>query len=370
MTPVVWAGSLTPTPLPKLEDDDEHGLVPGGLVTTDESGEARIEVDDCLAIYVYWDTELLRRGCRKGEDISGNATCLVNGTSKYNNECGIEVVVQTPDAEIALEGTVALVGYYPSLRLTLVRVYEGTVYVTPVTQAGIPESEPIQVDAGSFVFTIPNEMGIEDIGGLPMRVPHDLELDARIDEELAWRTGKTNVAGQRARFWDRALQDGVEYTDHLLPELVMRAGGGVMDDPAAADQMLEAVAHSVPWRELVAERYGGQPVQVEMARSLPQARGLQDDVVLDDAGAVDHNPQLSRELVKELRAADPDFAGVTLILPDADMDAPISEDDLLPWFERAGLEIRKIIRASGLDALGVYSELVQAGEPVLWLTER
>ena len=120
--------------LARLADGRWHGLDAGGCVTTDDIGEAKLDIDGCMFIYVLQDSrQLVRRGCRKDAAISGNASCSVQGTSVYNNACAGEVIVQTPSAEIQLHGTWLAVTYLPNLELSLVQVYEGRARVLPVT---------------------------------------------------------------------------------------------------------------------------------------------------------------------------------------------------------------------------------------------
>jgi hypothetical protein len=170
---VVWAGAGDADPVPKLSDDDWHDLPAGGLVKTDDDGQGivQIKIDDreCLKIYIFQRSRLQKAACPKSDYTGGNVTCALEGTSVFNNLCASKVVIQTPSADLELEGTWVAVSYLPERQLTLVTVLEGQVIVLPVLDfesRGL--GQPISVAEQEFLYTAP-DAALEQVGDVPTR---------------------------------------------------------------------------------------------------------------------------------------------------------------------------------------------------------
>ena len=177
----VWAGA-DPSNLPRLTDSDWHAFQAGSWVTTDENGEGWLDIDDCLLIYVFQTSQLVKSACPKSDLTSGNVTCSLEGTSAFNNSCGSQVVIQTPSASFNLTGTWVSVTYLPQSEVTIILVPEGNILAQPVTEASTFALEsPTTVRAGQFWYTMPDDR-LTAIDGLQPRTPHDLsELPAVLD---------------------------------------------------------------------------------------------------------------------------------------------------------------------------------------------
>ncbi|MEJ7652656.1 MAG: hypothetical protein WKH64_04540 [Chloroflexia bacterium] len=159
--------------MPDLEDDEFHDLPAGARVSTDPDGEAILRVTGCdLTIYLFQDGELRRSPCSKAQARSGNITCAARGTMAFNNKCGSKVVIETPTAEFALQGTWVSTSYFPERQLTLLWVFEGEAQVQPVTdRPSRSMGEGRTVPTASFWFSTPGEES-ESLAGLAGREAH------------------------------------------------------------------------------------------------------------------------------------------------------------------------------------------------------
>ena len=150
-------------------------------------------------------------------------TCAIEGTSVYNNSCGSQVIIQTPSAELVLEGTWLAVTYLPGRQLTtgaqwgsqkdkigllatvhssaglpgpwagsvqnlnvppspfwksqvtLIMVFEGRAKVWPVQNSNTRMlGEAVGVEEGHFWFTTPG-VKADPIAGLAAREPHPFD---------------------------------------------------------------------------------------------------------------------------------------------------------------------------------------------------
>lgn len=141
-----------------LTDNSWHDIHTGARITTDTDGEAELNILDCMHIYVFKSSQLVRSACPKSVYRSGSVTCAVQGTSLFNNSCGSKVVIQTDGADISLDGTYLSVTYLPSQQITLVLVLKGKVIVQPVVSfAERTLGEPVEVSEGNFIMSVPED---------------------------------------------------------------------------------------------------------------------------------------------------------------------------------------------------------------------
>lgn len=315
-TPQVWAGLTLPvTPTP-LGDDQWHDLADGSLVTTDANGEACIQIDNCLKIYVYQDGQFVKAACSRGQ--GGSAGCSLSGTTAYNNKCADKVVIQTYGAEIHLQGTWVSVTYLPDRQLTLVIVLDGQATVWPVLDVDQwTLGNPVQVDPQQFVLTSPQE---------PAKLAQPLDRLNPLIQELDIQPWMDRVRAQAE-------------ADHLVawprPELsglLVHGEGGLLDDP----RVQEAIAYAVPWAELQARLFAGQ--EMPMMLSWP-GREV-------DARTLKYEPDVARKLLAE--AGDARGFGLTLYCYAATDDIPLLE------------LAQSVIRH--LDAAGIGAKLMVLGE--------
>jgi len=325
-TPEVWAGNAEP--LPKLPNSNWSGLDPGGQVTTDHMGEAKLDVDGCMYIYVFLDSaQLVRRGCRKDAAISGSTSCSVQGTSTYNNSCAGEVIIQTLSVEIQLQGTWLAVTYLPGLELSLVQVFEGEARVLPVTEIDqhklVEEGEAIVLGPGSFVYTAPDArlQEVGQIAGLEARQRHALEQLGSFQDADSFVSQLQRLAEEpNLAAWMRRTAERAEMDDVPLPPtyprggevveerqgVILRGGGGPLADPLVQ----EAVVAAVPWEALVEGSFEG--------RDVPVAVEFLDGRRFEDARAVGHDPERAKEFLTE--AGYPEGFDTTLFYPPDDLE--------------------------------------------------
>jgi hypothetical protein len=325
-TPEVWAGNAEP--LPKLPNSSWSGLDPGGQVTTDHMGEAKLDIDGCMYIYVFLDSaQLVRRGCRKDAAISGSTSCSVQGTSTYNNSCASEVIIQTLSVEIQLQGTWLAVTYLPGLELSLVQVFEGQARVLPVTEVEqrklVEEDEAIVLGPGNFAYTVPDARLAEigQIAGLEARQRHSLERLGSFQDadsfvsQLQRLADEPNLAAWMRRTAERAEMDGIplpptyprgEQVREERAGVILRGGGGPLSDPRVQDAVLSAV----DWRALVEGSFEG--------RDVPVAVELFERDVIQDAREIPYDPDRARALLA--RADYPNGFGMSLFYPPGDVE--------------------------------------------------
>jgi LysM repeat protein len=194
--PQVWAG---PTNVPELEwlgDETWRKLEEGGLVTTDANGEGWVDfseagTNECMLVYLFQDSELIKAPCAKLDYEASNATCLLAGTNVYNNSCPSEILIQTLSADIRLQGTWAAVTYLEDREVTVVMVFDAAsqkvdeVSVQPVQQVDprILDPSSVKVVEEQFWFTAPG-VTADPIAGLEARVAHPFERLLPLVEEL------------------------------------------------------------------------------------------------------------------------------------------------------------------------------------------
>lgn len=187
---------------PQLEDDSWHQLRNRDLVLTDAEGEAWLEIEKCMRVYLFQKSGLRLSNCEKASDTRGNPLCGVVGTMVFNKECKDKVKIQTGSAEIELDGTWVAVTFLPREELSLIAVLKGTATVRPVTD--LEEGtlgEPSEVPENSFYFTRPGrEAGsLEDLAG---RRAHPLD-------RLTPLVKRFNLMPWVDRINERAKDDGL-----------------------------------------------------------------------------------------------------------------------------------------------------------------
>lgn len=213
----VWAGAGGSPPL--LEDDGWHALSQGDRVFTDATGEAQVDLAGCLSIYLFQDgQQLVKSACPRSERGGGNVTCAFEGTSVYNNSCADQIIVETPSAEVVLQGTWVSVTYLPDRELSVILVSEGGVEVLPVLDAQQRTlGESVVVKAGYFMYTAPDSMlnAVGQIAGLAPRQAHPFESAPNLFYELSLDTAEVVpwVDGVR----EQAKLDGVPVPPGLVP---------------------------------------------------------------------------------------------------------------------------------------------------------
>lgn len=343
---VVWAGPDNVSVLPRLDDSAWHALSAGSLVTTDASGEGWISISDCMLIYVFQSSGLVKAACPKSDYTGGNVTCAIEGTSVYNNDCAGQIIIQTLSAEVELQGTWLSVTYLPERQLTLVMVFEGEATVQPVLDFDARTlGNPIDVEEGHFWFTTPGDTG-ERVAGLDAREPHPFDRLPPLIDEL-------DLAPWIDRIRVRADGDQVpfpEFPPSASAEVFLQGGGGALENEAVQ----QAVLRAVPWAGLTEELFPGQDVPVTTA--LPG--------VEIDAREVEHNPDLARELLT--RAGFPNGFGLVLLYAPGDDEIAAMAGVVVDSLREVGIQV-KSGAVSAAEAPDVLREIVLGGDAALWL---
>lgn len=147
-------------------------LLAGGMVATDEDGEAQLRAEGCQDLYVYKASgflfapdQLVVRPCSQAE--AGDATCSGSSTLSFD-DC--KLTVQTTDARVTWETTWLTVTFDEALDLTLVTVHEGEVTLqqtigpertrarrAPNLEDFEPVGEAVVVPEGQFAYSVPEE---------------------------------------------------------------------------------------------------------------------------------------------------------------------------------------------------------------------
>jgi LysM repeat protein len=211
---MVWAGpgGTDLISLPRLEDSEWHELPAGGWVYTDDAGEGWVRISDCMLIYIFQQSRLIKAACPKSDYLGGNVTCAVEGSSVYNNQCASQIVIQTPSVELVLEGTWLSVTYLPEQQLSLIMVFEGQVSAHPVLNVDTYEQgAAVDIAAGYFWFSTPGATA-EPIAGLAARESHSFDQLLPVVEEL-------NLWQWIERITLRADMDGIPYP--AIPPFVL-----------------------------------------------------------------------------------------------------------------------------------------------------
>ena len=251
LTPVVWAGAQAP--LPEVSSDEVFHLEPGGFVSTDQSGEAEVTIEDCLKIFLYQGSELIRNTCRESEYESGLAVCSTAGMISVINNCLNQVVlVQTPNSEIVTTGTEFTVMYIEEQDLTVVQVLEGAVEFTPLVlnAANIPMAlGPVTVEADTMIFST-TRLIPEQINQLPERELLPLENWEALRNDLT-------VKDPYVDLWMESTRLVTEANRGTFPQILVRPTGVVtiemIGDAWSNAQLQELVSESVPWLTFIHE---------------------------------------------------------------------------------------------------------------------
>lgn len=151
-------------PLLRAGDEfkDFRPLVQGSRVATDERGEAAIKLDSpqCRSaagqesvIFLFQSSGLTLSSCRK--ESQGNFACVSGGSAAFRNSCS-NLIVETPSAQVQLEGTWVALTYLPERQLSLLQVYEGSTLARRVEDFDNQTlGAATRVSKGQFWFGMP-----------------------------------------------------------------------------------------------------------------------------------------------------------------------------------------------------------------------
>ena len=217
----VWARTEAGGSPSMLNDDTWHAVKEGARVRTDAEGEGWLRVRDCMTVYVFQKSEMMIAPCSKSEYTSGSINCQLAGTSVYNNSCEsrIRQIIETPTAEVTLEGTWVSVTYLPAHQLTLTMVFQGQASIRPVIHMeGRKLGEPVVVKESQFWLSVPEDRRGE-ISDLPTAA------DARQPQGFDRLQTLLDALGMnewRDRIWKRAAEDKINAPQLAPPEETRR----------------------------------------------------------------------------------------------------------------------------------------------------
>ncbi len=213
----------------------------GGSVTTDPSGQAWLDFADraigekCGRVYVFHDGELQR-----SPDLPGGLQ-IKSGTALWRNECSGLITVETPSANVTLQGTSIIVSYLPTedredpRDMTFVAILDGWVEATPLIEMNSDVSGSMAVvEQQQFWFSTPGEEP-DDVAGLDAREPHSFsELPGFIDA--------MGIESWMATAIDAAVSEGIPTGEMPRPEVAqLRGAGGALNERAIQNGLIEAI---------------------------------------------------------------------------------------------------------------------------------
>lgn len=169
-------------------DASGRDLQKGDTILTDAAGEAELSIGDCVKIYLYQQSSLMKGSCRRFDEQLGNRYCSIKGTPAFK-DCASNIITESDSAVAAFIGTWASHSYLPNLELSVVLVFEGRAEARPVTDKRETKlGDKTSVGAEHFWFSAPDsrredlralKLGLEQRTAYPFkRLP---ELLARVD---------------------------------------------------------------------------------------------------------------------------------------------------------------------------------------------
>ena len=356
---IVYEGPASVSPLPQATCSDWNPVAAGDALSVDSSGEAELNFSACWSgrIFIFRDSGGTFRtaACRKAEYPSAG-DCVLNGTW-YTGSCAGEYTLNTPSARITKIGTSYSVTYLEEFGLTLVAVMEGEAGVAPVTRYDPTNLEaPIPVRHAEFLFTMPDDQ-LREIGGLPPRTPHPVELLPAVVNELGIHQWMRDAAGRASEenvlppAWPAELGgQGVVAPPQPGNAFSVRADGGLLTDPQAQRTLLSAI----DWRAMPADE-NGAPAQVT---------AIIGGESFDAVQSLSYDPAAAAVYFKE---AQPRGLVVLLFYPAEDPGLEGVAGRIVEYLIQIGVhaEIRSVSADELLDQLKIHAS---AGEPVMALT--
>lgn len=355
LSPAVFAGSSQP--LPELTGSSPLSLAAGGMVSTDNKGEAEVKIQGCLTLYVYQKGSLTRSTCRKSDAASGLGVCSTDGMTGVINQCLNKIDIQTPSASAQSNSTWYTVIYLPEDQLTIVQVMEGEVTVRPVIDPASDEWPEAQVlGSQSLWFTAPGP-DAPVINGLTGRQALPLEDWQILRPALIERYPDLDM-------WMAAARQTAQRENLVFPEYLVSRTGEVntrfVGQLWADDRIQRAMETGVDWKGIVQRVWP----QINVFPSLL----IHQDTYIFDAREVVFNRDESLKLL-----ADAEFwqsaPTITIIAREEDPNAVLFANELHSAL--VDLDIRPLLQiASGSDFVKIADFLLQnpdTDSPYIWV---
>lgn len=251
LSAAVFAGAGQP--LPELTGSSPVSLAAGGMVSTDQQGEAEIKIQGCLTLYVYQKGRLTRSTCRRSDAASGLGVCSTDGMTGVVNQCLSKIDIQTPSASAQSNSTWFTVIFLPEDQLTIVQVMEGKVSVRPVIDPASDEWPEAQVlGSQSLWFTAPG-LNAPVINGLSGRQALKLEDWRILRPALIERYPDLDVWMESAR--RTAQRENQAFPDYLLPE-TGEVNARFIGQLWADERIQRAMIGGIDWRGITQSNWG------------------------------------------------------------------------------------------------------------------
>ncbi len=352
---IVWAGSPANNP-PLLDHDNWRSLSTGDAITTDDDGQAHLQLADCAgSLYVFRDTAIQVATCLKAEQESGLATCLQQGTGYFNVECTARFIVDTPAGRVIVQGTAFIVTYLPAWRLMLVIGLQGNLRVQPVIDIGTGELGPGQpLKGGYFYYTTPGRRS-DQVAGLPPREAIPLEELPPLVAMLGIQRWMDDAA-QRAREedvlppnWPPTLAPGSAGAVTVL----LGSGGGALRD----ERVQRAVLAALPKEEVLATAFRDEPAV--WVATLGDGEVMALGVPLDRKQAT--------TLLQE--AGYPEGFPLRLYYPADDEPLAVMAETISANLAEIGLRVQ-VAQAAATQIASLVQRGIAAGQSLLWLERR
>ena len=281
----VFAGASQP--LAELTGSSPVSLAAGGMVSTDQQGEAEVKIQGCLTLYVYQKSSLTRSTCRRSDAASGLGVCSTDGMTGVINQCLNKIDIQTPSASAQSNSTWFTVIFLPEDQLTIVQVMEGEVAVRPVIDPASDEWPEVQVlGSQSLWFTAPG-LDAPVINGLNGRQALPLEDWRTLRPALIERYPDLDV-------WMDAARQTADRENQVFPEYLMPVSGELntqfIGQLWADERIQRAMQIGVDWTQITRDAWPDFDVRPSV-----QLR----DVFTFDAREVEFNREESLRLMSE-----------------------------------------------------------------------
>lgn len=345
---VAWAGDVAP--LPTLGSASK-GLKPGGMVTTDASGVARISIKNCLSMYVFQSSNhLVDAACNRQQYTGQNGGCLVSGMSAYNVSCSSAVQIETASASLFSGGTWFAVAYIDELQLSLVLALDDAVIVRPLRLLNDEPLDPIRLEPGSFLFTTPGDEPLQ-IAGLSGREPIPFAKFPQLRERLLPLLPQLDLWLETLNL--RAEEDRVRVPEFLVarePGLYLNTAGEFFDD----ERVQLALRTIAPWQDFRLQYFDNPAFNLVLVTP----GGL-----FTDFQRVGYNPDESQSRLKE---AGRDGALLFLLVPTDDDRIQAFGKELFSFLVENTLSV-EVVDASPREMPLLLEEILTAGESVMWL---
>ena len=339
----VWAGSPGNNP-PLLANGNWKSLNTNDSVTTDEFGEAELELDGCSgSVWVFDNSTLSVWTCTKQAESDNEFWCTEEGTAGFNIDCAARFVVDTPSALVTIQGTAFTVTYLPENQLTLVTVLRGVVEVAPVLNMDTLElGEPQPVEEGFFLYTMPGERSPE-VGEVPPREPRPLNELPFIVYDLGIRSWMDAIT----RWGDD--QQILPPTWPFQPlQVILAFDGGQLADP----RVQEAFVAAIDKERVRTWAFADEDVQLT-------AR-IGDDLV--NAYDIPYDPDRALALLEE--AGYDHGQTVTVLFPEEDDQVAAAAKRIAGDLSLIDIAV-DLQPVPGADLSAVVTKLASAGEPVV-----